>query len=224
MQKTYVADHLTHKQINNDGTKVPTYTMKDHHTGIVSHEQFDRVQAIRMLQGGGKNGCSQYPFGDRLMCPYCGAKLRQRNFHGGVWGQGRGWGCPSCGEFLLRSREIENTVLTAFHDIEADYVRLRLTSMKGKRKDAAERLIRLKNGEDISRVDFYWVDQLIDMIEFGKYTCETDKVIVIRWKFGLTSTRPLNPRRTPKEYAELAKKVQDKPGKRRKRNKLFGDE
>lgn len=216
MQKTYVADYLSHRQINNDGTKVPTYTMKEHHTGIVSREQFDRVQMIRELHGGGKNGLSKYPFGNKLICPYCGAKLRQRNFHGGVWGQGRGWECPSCKKFLLRSKDIESAVLTAYNDIEAASVRLRMPSMKSKRKDAAERLIRLKTSEDISKVDFFWVDQLIDTIEFGGFTCDTDRVIMIRWKFGLTSTRQLKSRKTPMEYAEIAKTTQNKPCKRRK--------
>lgn len=204
MQKSYVADYLTHRQINNDGTIVPTYTVLDHHKGIVSHEQFDRVQAIRMLHGGGKNGYDQYPFGDKLVCPYCRKRLTQRNIHGGAWGQGQGWGC-ACRGFLLKSKSIEDVVLDAFMGLDLESIELRLPKLKPSRRTAAEKLLELRKKETVDAVHYFWTEPLIDSIEFGE--CETKEscFLMIRWKFGLTSTRLIKTRKTPREYAELDK-------------------
>lgn len=205
MQKTYVADHLTHRQINNDGTRVPTYTVLDHHKGIVSHEQFDMVQAIRMLHGGGKNGYDQYPFGDKLICPYCGKRLTQRNIHGGAWGQGQGWGC-ACRQFLMKSKSIEDAVLDAYLNLDMESIELRLPKLKPTRRTAAEKLIELKRNEIVNAVHYFWTEPLIDSIEFGGCENKESCFLTIRWKFGMTSTRPMKTRKTPKEYAELDKR------------------
>ena len=206
MQKSYTTDHLTHRVIKNDGTVVPTYTVKDHHKGIISHEQFDRVQAIRIMHGGGKNGYDQYPFGDKLVCPYCGARLKQRNLHCGAWAQGQGWECKSCGQFMLKSKNIEAAVMDAYESLDMGSIEAHLPKMKPERKDAAKRLIQIRQTEEVSEVHFYWVDQLIDRIEFGKFEGANDKVLMVRWKFGLTSTRQVKSRKTPKQYAEKDKK------------------
>lgn len=221
MQKTYIQDHLNHKAVKNDGTVVPTYTVRDHHKGIVSREQFDRVTAIRAMKKVSGGDTCNYPFGDKLVCPYCGERLSQRNVKGGAWGQGRGWECRSCGEFLLKAKCIEEAVLDAYQGLDERSIKLHIPRMREHRKHAAERLICLKK-EDISEVHYFWVDQLIDRIEFGEFTCEEDSVIRIRWKFGMTSTRPIKNPKTPKQYAELARKVQEKAQKKRK--KLFGTE
>ncbi len=205
MQKSYVADHLTHRQINNDGTRVPTYTVLDHHKSIVSHEQFDMVQAIRMLHGGGKNGYDQYPFSDKLICPYCKKRLTQRNIHGGAWGQGQGWGC-ACGKFLLKSQSIEEAVLDAFLSLDMESIEGRLPKLKPARRAAAEKLIELKKKENVDAVHYFWVEPLIDSIEFGECGVKEDCLLMVRWKFGMTSTRPLKTRKTPRQYAELDKR------------------
>lgn len=209
MQKTYTPDHLTHKQVNNDGTRVPTYTILDHHKGIVSREQFDRVQAIRMLHGGGKNGCDQYPFGEKLVCPYCGHRLTQRNIHGGAWGQGKGWGC-ACGQFLLKSKSIEDAVLEAYMSLDMENIKAHMPKMKPERKAAAERLIHFRETESIGAVHYFWTEPLIDRIEFGECTEKSNCLLMIRWKFGLTSTRLIKTRKTPGQYAELDKNAQKK--------------
>lgn len=204
MQKYYTVDHLTHHRVRNDGTLVPIYTIPDHHKAIISREQFRRVQQIMAIRLSGKYGLCQYPFGDRLFCPYCGSRLKQHDFQNTVWAKGRGWECVECHEFLLKAQGIEKLVMEAYADLNTEKIRANMSRMKPERRKAAEKLIKYKESGEVKEPHFYWIDDLIDRIEFGTFATKAERVIKIRWKFGLISTRPSRSRKTPKEYAALA--------------------
>ena len=53
LQKSYIADFLTKKQVTNHG-EIPQYYVEDNHEAIIEPEIFDRVQdMIRSGQGSG---------------------------------------------------------------------------------------------------------------------------------------------------------------------------
>ena len=136
---------------------------------------------------------------------YCGKRLTQRNIHGGAWGQGQGWGC-ACRQFLMKSKSIEDAVLDAFMSLDMESIELRLPKLKPAKRTAAEKLIELKKNETVDAVHYFWTEPLIDSIEFGGCENKESCFLTIRWKFGMTSTRPMKTRKTPKEYAELDKR------------------
>jgi hypothetical protein len=84
LQKTYVADHITKKKLQNDGA-LPQYHVHQSHDAIISREDFDRVQAeiqrrveryhphVQTLQN--------YPFTGKVRCGLCG-KHYQRKVNG----------------------------------------------------------------------------------------------------------------------------------------------
>lgn len=203
MQKYYTVDHLSHRRVKNDGTLVPIYTIPDHHDAIISHEQFGIVQTILNMRLSGMYGRSQYPFGDKLICPYCKKSLKQRDFQHTVWARGKGWECVECHEFLLKSKAIEDAVWLAFTELDMDDIAAHIGKMNPDRRNAAEQLTEFKNNNEVTALHYYWIDRLIRCIEFGTFACKTDRVLMVRWRFGLTSTRPIRTRKTPKEYAAM---------------------
>ena len=52
LQKSYVENHITHKLVPNDCTKIASYYIENHHVPIISHKQFRRVNEIREMRGG----------------------------------------------------------------------------------------------------------------------------------------------------------------------------
>lgn len=89
--------------------------------------------------------------------------------------------------------------------LDMESIELRLPKLKPSRRTAAEKLLELRKKETVDAVHYFWTEPLIDSIEFGE--CETKEscFLMIRWKFGLTSTRLIKTRKTPREYAELDK-------------------
>lgn len=203
MQKYYTVDHLSHRRVKNDGTLVPIYTIPDHHDAIISREQFGIVQAIIKMRLSGMYGRSQYPFGDKLICPYCKKSLKQRDFQHIVWAIGRGWECVECHEFLLKSKAIEDAVWLAFTELDMDDIEAHIGRMNPEKRKAAEQLAEFKKNNEVTALHYFWIDRLIRCIEFGTFASKPDRVLMVRWRFGLTSTRPIRTRKTPKEYAAM---------------------
>jgi hypothetical protein len=84
-----------------------------------------------------------------LKCPHCGSTLYQRTLKLQVSGSGKGWCCEvgenACKNFIIRSEIVEKAVLQAYGQIREE-------------------------GSPIyNRVDYYWVDEWIDHIEFGAH-------------------------------------------------------
>jgi len=85
MQKTVTKNFLTHRSTVNKG-EAPMYYVKDHHVGIVSREDWDKVQELLEKNGNRKSAaktgdpkqatCTQSPFVN-LICGYCGGRMER---------------------------------------------------------------------------------------------------------------------------------------------------
>ena len=154
----------------------------------------------------------QYPFGERVKCPYCGGTMTQRK----LWfsGLGRAWVCENerCGEtdkaenvglekgegaekayphFIIRSGYVEAAAVKAYNELE----------IKGK---SPESVWKAEN-PTVKTADYYWIDRMIESVTFGKHEDfirqdipraqfrevkgnREDFTITIKWKWGQEST------------------------------------
>lgn len=103
LQKSFIADPISKKQIQNRKSIIPQYHVKDHHTPIISHETFNLAQEVLAMKDCSR-GIKQYPFYGLLKCPYCGMNMvrfkRARTAY---------WTCGGQGESCVR-RERTNCV------------------------------------------------------------------------------------------------------------------
>ncbi len=81
-QKSYT-DEQFNRHINH-GDAIQ-YFVKNHHEAIISHEEFDKVQAVIENNAkscgntkGNKKSQNRYPFSGKIICGECGAKLKRR--------------------------------------------------------------------------------------------------------------------------------------------------
>ncbi len=178
LQKTYIENHLSHKQLRNRG-ELPKFRITNAHPAIIDRHIFEQAQKITAMRNV-KNGNSSYPYGDMLRCPHCGKPLVHgslNNFYlrGGHIQDG-GWGCygeGGCGKYLLIQNLLDEAVIGAYVE---------------------------KYGEIKEKVDFYWLDDSIESIELSE-----DKVI-LHWRDGETSTREMDipaKRYRPTDYANF---------------------
>lgn len=213
LQKKYTTDHISHKEIRNDFTEVPAYYIANHHIPLVSRKTFERTQTIRKMQyqGGNSRGEAgqhvQYPFGDMLRCPFCGSALSQR--HIPVQAKtGKGWLCQRgqhpCGLFLIRSWFVEEAVLRAYDELDMKAVEDKLRSKDQNIARAAQDTLAMKAEHPaFERVDYYWLDELVEYITFGRHSnmprelaklatkkidAEDDRTLIVFWKCGLRTT------------------------------------
>ena len=212
LQKTYTVDLLTHKRVKNNATEVPRYYVSNHHKPIVSAEQFDRVQKIAAMKDltGGKQ--PSYPFGyTDLQCPLCGSPLVPINTRG-FGNKQMAYGCfmeGGCGEFAMRKFCLSQAVLKGYNEIDMD-------ELKGLGKENAEakRFLRFKKDHPMmDEVEFYWLDVLVEDIEFIRMPTIRVKgkdrnvwVAEITWRCGLKSDIPIDFKRCendPFAVAEL---------------------
>ena len=178
LQKTYIENHLTHKQIRNRGD-MPKYYVKDAHPAIVSRHIFEQAQKILAMRRV-KHGNCTYPYGDMLRCPLCGHILVHGSlnnfYYKGAHIQNGGWGCygeGGCGKYLLIQNILDEAVINA-------YAR--------------------KFDEKKEKVDFWWLDDNIERIDL----CEDE--VTILWLDGETSAERLNvaeDRFLPSNYADF---------------------
>lgn len=91
MGKTFTLAPNTKRRPENFGEEDKFY-IKDHHEGIISQEDFDKAQAIRLRRAknrntvGSKNGkrdkfSREYAFSCLLECGFCGSNLSRRSWH-----------------------------------------------------------------------------------------------------------------------------------------------
>lgn len=162
LQKFYTADHLSHQMVHNQG-EVEMHYLENHHDPIVSKKSFERVKAIRNMNNA-KKGNPQYPFAGKLRCPHCGQPLYQRKLN--IQRGGSGWNCEvgdqSCHGFLIHSTLMTKAVLKAAHE---------------------------KGYSEFEKVDYWWVDELIEDISFGMdaKTGESNNCLSVFWKDGTES-------------------------------------
>ena len=165
--KRYVKNHLTHQLVTNKG-EVEQITLRDHHEGIVSHELFDRVQMIKSMKSNGT-----YPFGDTLICPHCGGKL---TYESDFLGPKRPvWKCTA-DAFYLPTKNVEESVLMAYAKMDPSETQDEIT-----KKVKAETPV-------FEKADYWWVDDLIDRITFGKHEGDGDRTLTVYWICGEQTT------------------------------------
>lgn len=178
LQKTYIENHITHRQVRNNG-ELPKFHVTDAHPAIIDRHLFEQAQKIAAMRRV-KNGNSAYPYGDMLRCPHCGKKLVHgslNNFYlnGGHIRDG-GWGCygeGGCGEYLVIQNILDAAVIGAYAE---------------------------KYGEKKKSVDFYWLDDTIRSIGLS------DGRVTIRWRDGTGSAREMSfpsDQYRPDRYAEF---------------------
>lgn len=88
LQKTFIADCITHKAVKNTG-QLPKYYIQNHHKGIVDRETFDAVQAEiarrnaikspskKYAPTGKSSYTAKYVLSDRCVCGECGTLYRR---------------------------------------------------------------------------------------------------------------------------------------------------
>lgn len=87
-QKTITVDYLTHKRKKNNG-EAPKYEIKNHHKGIISKEDFLKVQEImkkRAAEFGNlpenrNKYTRRYAFSGKIICSNCGAVFKRRTWN-----------------------------------------------------------------------------------------------------------------------------------------------
>ncbi|MBQ9631884.1 MAG: recombinase family protein [Lachnospiraceae bacterium] len=212
LQKFLTEDHLSHKSVKNDSTEVPSYYIENHHLPIIPRKQYDRcmkIMGMRRVIGHKKEHdtgtCNQYPLGDKLRCPYCGSVLYQRAVPVQVR-HGKGWVCEqgedACHGFIIRSNLVEPALLEAYKGLDVAKI---AEKVKSKRfGEAAKLTLEIRKEYPVmKRVDFWWVDDLIDHIEFGAHSrtereyrrlvalgenVTDDRTMKVFWKCGLITT------------------------------------
>ena len=209
LQKTITENHITHKAIRNDSTVVPSYYIENHHTPIVPKKQFERCRRIREMRKppryaeAGKS--HQYPLGGKLRCPRCGSVLYQRNIRA-VLDNASGWCCEegedACKGFIIRSDRVKDALLEAYRRLDTKKVTEKVGSPRfGK---AAELTLQIKaENPTMDSVEYWWVDDLIDHVEFGAHShtgrefarlaalgepITDDRTVKVYWNCGLITT------------------------------------
>ncbi len=208
LQNAYTVDHISHREVKNDCTVVPAYYLHNHHAQIVDRKTYDRVQKIKEMTTQKKNTPVQYPFDDKLRCPYCGNRLYQRKVP--VQNQLSGWCCErgeaSCRKFIIRSAHVEKAMLWAYEALDNELIERQLDAKSDAAAEAAETMLAMRQTNPrFGRVDYYWIDELVDHIEFGTHRGRRghwrarsdikahpeeweDYTMTVFWKCGLKST------------------------------------
>lgn len=243
VQKFITEDHLSHKIVKNDCTEIPSFYIENHHEGIVPKKQFERVQLIRSMKrmqhsraDEAMGACNQYPLGQKLKCPHCGSPLYQRALQAQV-DHSVGWCCErgedACGGFTIRKRLVEPALLRAYSEVDLDAVKEKSKEAQY-RKDAKLLLATKKETPAFEKVDYWWVDDLIDRIEFGAHSMTPkeimrmealgkhdadDRVMKVIWRCGVVTTVPsgvVSDKDDPGFVAKANRRLKEKHREKRK--------
>jgi site-specific DNA recombinase len=211
VQKYVTESHISHKRIKNDCTEIPSFYIENHHAGIIPRKQFERVQLIRSMRrirpvedDTDMGQCNQYPLGQKLRCPHCGSILYQRAVAVQTE-HSTGWCCERgdhpCGNFIIRSSAVEAALLKAYETVDLEAVKQK--RKENEYREDAQLLLSMKKAKPVfDSVDYWWVDDLIDRIEFGKHSVngralmrlkamgkgtEDDRVMKVFWRCGIVT-------------------------------------
>lgn len=81
LQKTYIPDFLTKKQVRNNGS-VQQYYIKGNHEPIISEEIFDAAQSLLDYRANHKTIINtKHPFSGLIFCSHCGGLYGPRIWH-----------------------------------------------------------------------------------------------------------------------------------------------
>ena len=194
LQKTYIENHLTHRQIRNQGD-LPKFRVENAHAAIVDRHIFDQAQRITAMRRVTEGNCT-YPYGTLLCCPHCGKPLMHGSlnnfYYGGIKIQNGGWGCYSeggCGKYLLIQNILDTALIEAYEG---------------------------KFGEKKKTVEFYWLDDTMESIALE------EDVVTIHWLDGETSVVEMEfagAEFKPSSYSDFYNAFLDRIRSGEKRNK-----
>lgn len=111
LQKTFVEDHLTKKQLPNRG-ELPSYYIPDDHEAIIDRDIFERVQAEvkrRSMKAPVRTAPGRYPFTGIIVCGNCGSHYKRKITNGKV-----AWNCVTFlqkGKAVCHAKQIPEDVL-----------------------------------------------------------------------------------------------------------------
>lgn len=80
LQKSYIADFLTKKQVKNNG-EIPQYFVQDNHEAIIEPEIFDRVQDMIQERSKRRGYSGVTIFSSRIKCGCCGGWYGSKVWH-----------------------------------------------------------------------------------------------------------------------------------------------
>ncbi|MDR0883425.1 MAG: recombinase family protein [Oscillospiraceae bacterium] len=119
LQKTIVTDHISKKQIRNDG-RLPQFYVTDSHEPIISEEIFDAVQTEIARRAAKHNSgnfpARQYPCTGMIRCEKCGASYRRKHAAAGSKYEKIVWICATfntLGKSECDSQQIPEDILLA---------------------------------------------------------------------------------------------------------------
>ncbi len=200
LNKSYNENHITHKKVRNEG-RVEQIYLKNHHPGIISRTQFERVAAIREMKRE-----MTYPFGDKLRCPVCGEPLtifkdewnnQAQNYYY--------WYCD--GDDFIVSTKVKKAVLAAYNQLTLEGV-------------TDEETIRIKTEHPaFDSVEYWWVDALIEKVTFSPHERMSERTLTVHWKCGKRTTVPSGMNVTSDTWNRIINRRQkNKPARRKKKS------
>ena len=80
LQKSYIVDFLTKKQVTNHG-EIPQYYVEDNHEAIIEPEIFDRVQDMIKERNARRGYSGVTIFSSKIMCGCCGGWYGSKVWH-----------------------------------------------------------------------------------------------------------------------------------------------
>lgn len=162
LQRNYIVDHLTHKEVKNHG-EIPIYHVYNAHPALIDKCTYEQVQKIMQLHSVQHGNC-KYPYNTMLKCPLCGETLVHGSLDGMQFGKntknpGGAWGCygeNGCRQYMIIQRLLDQVMLKAYN---------------------------MKHDDPVDRVDYYWLDDKVDTIQMNM-----DDSVTIIWKDGDRTT------------------------------------
>lgn len=113
LQKTFVRDHLSKRQVANEG-ELPQYYATETHPAIIDEATFEAAQEIVRQHAERRKDCAQpqrSEFTTKIRCPFCGQAYKRVTSNGTV-----GWNCSTYqdkGKRYCRGKKIPEAVLKA---------------------------------------------------------------------------------------------------------------
>lgn len=121
LQKTFVEDHLTKRQLPNRG-ELPQYYIQDDHEAIIDRDTFAKVQEEierRSLEAPKRTATGSYPFTGMIVCGNCSCHYKRKITNGKV-----AWNCVTYlqrGKAVCHAKQIPENVL---YDLVTDVLGL----------------------------------------------------------------------------------------------------
>ena len=93
LQKTYIVDHISKKQVRNKGER-PVFQVKNAHDAIIDRATFNQVQEERKRRAKRFNirhTSDRYPFSGIILCERCGHHYLRKTTHAGTKYENHAW-------------------------------------------------------------------------------------------------------------------------------------